>query len=147
MTMSVREIQPTDRPQWDVLWQGYLTFYKITLPQATTETTWSRFLDAAEPVHCLVAEDNGQLLGLVHYIFHRNTWMVGDVCYLEDLFTAPQARGQGVGRALIEAVYDKARQAGSSRVYWMTQEGNAQAMLLYDKVATKPGFLQYRKNL
>ena len=147
MTMSVREIQPTDRPQWDVLWQGYLTFYKITLPQATTETTWSRFFDAAEPVHCLVAEDNGQLLGLVHYIFHRNTWMVGDVCYLEDLFTAPQARGQGVGRALIEAVYDKARQAGSSRVYWMTQEGNAQAMLLYDKVATKPGFLQYRKNL
>ena len=147
MTMSVREIQPTDRPQWDVLWQGYLTFYKITLPQATTETTWARFFDAAEPVHCLVAEDNGQLLGLVHYIFHRNTWMVGDVCYLEDLFTAPQARGQGVGRALIEAVYDKARQAGSSRVYWMTQESNAQAMLLYDKVATKPGFLQYRKNL
>ena len=147
MTMSVREIQPTDRPQWNVLWQGYLTFYKITLPQATTETTWSRFFDAAEPVHCLVAEDNGQLLGLVHYIFHRNTWMVGDVCYLEDLFTSPQARGQGVGRALIEAVYDKARQAGSSRVYWMTQESNAQAMLLYDKVAAKSGFLQYRKNL
>ena len=93
---------------------------------------------------CLVAEDNGSLVGLVHYIFHRNTWMVGDVCYLEDLFTAPHARGQGVGRALIEAVYDKARQAGSSRVYWMTQESNAQAMLLYDKVANKPGFLQYR---
>jgi GNAT superfamily N-acetyltransferase len=117
------------------------------LQAGTTETTWSRFFDAAEPVHCLVAEADGQLLGLVHYIFHRNTWMVSDVCYLEDLFTAPSARGQGVGRALIEAVYDKARIAGVSRVYWMTHETNAQARVLYDKVADAPGFVQYRKQV
>ena len=147
VTLLIRDIQPSDRPQWEVLWQGYLEFYKVTLQAGTTETTWSRFFDAAEPVHCLVAEAEGRLLGLVHYIFHRNTWMVSDVCYLEDLFTAPSARGQGVGRALIEAVYDKARIAGVSRVYWMTQETNTQARVLYDKVADAPGFVQYRKQV
>jgi GNAT superfamily N-acetyltransferase len=144
MALDIRDIQPSDRPQWDVLWQGYLTFYKEALPAATTQVTWSRFFDAAEPVHALVADDNGQLVGLVHYIFHRNTWMTGDVCYLEDLFTAPDARDKGVGRALIEAVYEKARQAGVSRVYWMTQESNTQARALYDKVAAATGFIQYR---
>ncbi len=147
MALDIRDIQPSDRPQWDALWQGYLTFYKVTLPAATTQMTWSRFFDAAEPVHALVAEHNGKLVGLAHYIFHRNTWMTGDVCYLEDLFAAPDMRGKGVGRALIEAVYDRARQAGASRVYWMTQESNTQAMALYDKIAEKSGFLQYRKQL
>jgi len=143
----IRAVLPEDRAQWEPLWQGYLTFYKANIPESATETTWSRFFDAAEPVHALVAEDEGRLVGLVHYIFHRNTWMEASVCYLQDLFTAPEARGQGVGRQLIEAVYEKARKAGSSRVYWMTHETNAQAMILYDKLAAKSGFLQYRKEV
>jgi len=143
----IRDIGSEDRPQWEVLWQGYLTFYKANIPPAATHTTWARFFDAAEPVHALVAEQAGQLVGLVHYIFHRNTWMVEQVCYLQDLFTAPEARGQGVGRQLIEAVYARAKAAGASRVYWMTHETNTQAMILYDKVAAKSGFLQYRKEV
>ena len=144
--MLIRPVLPADRAAWDVLWQGYLEFYKGNVAGVVTEVTWSRFFDEGEPVNCLVAEQDGALLGLVHYIFHRNTWMAGPVCYLQDLFTAAQARGSGVGRALIEAVYEKAREAGSSRVYWMTHESNAQAMVLYDKLASKSGFLQYRKD-
>jgi GNAT superfamily N-acetyltransferase len=147
MSVVIRDVAPADRPQWDLLWKGYLEFYKIAIPDAVTDTTWSRFFDQTEPVNCMVAEDDGKLAGLVHYVFHRNTWMVEDVCYLEDLFTSPDARGKGVGRKLIEAVYHKAKMAGVSRVYWMTNETNAQAMILYDKVAEKSGFLQYRKNL
>jgi GNAT superfamily N-acetyltransferase len=147
MPVVIRDVAPADRPQWDLLWKGYLEFYKVAIPDAVTDTTWSRFFDQAEPVNCMVAEDAGNLAGLVHYVFHRNTWMVEDVCYLEDLFTSPDARGKGVGRKLIEAVYHKAKAAGVSRVYWVTHETNKQAMILYDKVAEKPGFVQYRKNL
>jgi GNAT superfamily N-acetyltransferase len=146
MSVVIRDVASADRPQWDLLWKGYLEFYRVTIPDAVTDTTWSRFFDRAEPVNCMVAEDDGKLAGLVHYVFHRNTWMVEDVCYLEDLFTSPDARGKGVGRRLIEAVYDKAKAAGASRVYWVTHETNKQAMILYDKVAKKPGFVQYRKD-
>lgn len=138
---------PADRTQWEPLWQGYLAFYKTSLPPATTDLTWSRFFDGIEPMHALVADQAGSLIGLVHYLYHRSTMMVGPNCYLSDLFTAEAARGKGVGRALIEAVYAAARAAGSSRVYWTTQENNATAMLLYDKVAEKSGFIQYRKPL
>jgi len=109
--------------------------------------TWSRFFDAYEPVHAMVAERNGELVGLVHYIFHRNTTMIGPTCYLQDLFTSSTARGTGVGRALIEAVYARAEAAGSTRVYWMTHETNLTAMKLYDKVATRSGFVQYRREI
>ncbi len=145
--MIIRPVRPEDKANWLPLWQGYLQFYEHDLPSDITDTLWARFFDAAEPVHALVAEENAQLLGLVHYIFHRNTWMVEDVCYLEDLFTAEAARGKGVGRALIEAVYAAARAAGSSRVYWMTHETNTTAQALYDKIAEKPGFIQYRKQV
>jgi GNAT superfamily N-acetyltransferase len=147
MSVVIRDVASADRPQWDLLWKGYLEFYKVTIPDAVTDTTWSRFFDHYEPIHCMVAEDDGNLVGLVHYVFHRNTWMVEPVCYLEDLFTSPGARGKGVGRKLIEAVYRKAKAAGVSRVYWMTHETNVQAMILYDKVAEKSGFLQYRKQV
>ncbi len=145
--VTVRPIRPEDRAGWETLWQGYLRFYGQKLAPEVTEVTWARFFDPAEPVHALVAETGGKLLGLVHYIFHRNTWMANDVCYLEDLFTAEEARGRGVGRALIEAVYERARAAGSTRVYWMTHETNKTAQALYDQVADKPGFIQYRKQL
>ena len=107
--------------------------------------TWQRFFDAYEPVHALVAESDGELLGLTHYLFHRSTTAIEPVCYLQDLFTIEAARGKGVGRALINGVYDEARRAGSPRVYWQTHETNRTAMQLYDKVADKSGFVVYRK--
>ncbi len=143
----VRRVMPADRDAWGVLWQGYQAFYKVAIPDGVTELTWQRFFDGIEPVNALVAVQGDRLVGMAHYIFHRNTWMAGPVCYLQDLFTAEAVRGGGVGRRLIEAVYDAAKAAGTQRVYWMTHESNAEAMRLYDKVAVKSGFLQYRKEL
>ena len=143
----VREVTEADFPQWLPLWTGYNTFYKRTLPEEITRRTWARFLDPNEPMHALVAEQDGALLGLVHYLFHRATAMVEDTCYLADLFTNQAARGKGVGRRLIEAVYDAARQAGCSRVYWQTHETNAVAQVLYNEVAERSGFIVYRKPL
>ena len=143
----VRELQAADFPQWAPLWAGYNTFYKRVLPDAVTQATWSRFFDKAEPVHALVAEQNGELLGLVHYLFHRATAMIEMNCYLADLFTNEAARGKGVGKQLIEAVYDRARLAGCSRVYWQTHETNAVAQVLYNKVAERSGFIVYRQQL
>ena len=151
MSFRIRLAARTDFDQWLGLWEGYNAFYErkgpAAVPMEVTRTTWERFFDSYEPVHCLVAEGGGGLLGLTHYIFHRNTTMLGPTCYLQDLFTAPQARAQGVGRALIEAVYQKAREAGSTRVYWQTHETNATAQRLYNEVAERSGFIVYRKNL
>jgi GNAT superfamily N-acetyltransferase len=145
--MIIRDIALKDRAQWAVLWQGYLEFYEVpNMAAEVTEKTWARFFDAAEPVHAMVAEENGRLIGLVQYLFHRSTWFVDDICYLQDLFTVKEARGKGVARALIEAVYAKAAAKNAKRVYWMTHESNATAQILYDKVAVKSGFIQYRKN-
>jgi len=146
-SLVIRPVVAADFPQWLPLWTGYNTFYKRVLPDAVTQTTWKRFFDPAEPVHALVAEENGQLLGLVHYLFHRFTSMIEDNCYLADLFTNQAARGKGVGRKLIEAVYDKAREAGCSRVYWQTHETNAVAQVLYNGVAERSGFIVYRKQV
>jgi GNAT superfamily N-acetyltransferase len=146
-TLIVRPVAQGDFTQWAPLWEGYNRFYERILPAAITEMTWTRFFDAYEPVHALVAERDGQLLGLVHYIFHRNTTMIGPTCYLQDLFTNEAARGQGVGRALIEGVYAKAREAGAPRVYWQTHETNKTAMKLYDQVAERSGFVVYRKQM
>ena len=143
----VREVTAADFAQWAPLWAGYNTFYKRVLPDAVTQATWSRFFDEAEPVHALVAEQDGQLLGLVHYLFHRATAMIEMNCYLADLFTNEAARGKGVGKRLIEAVYDKARAAGCSRVYWQTHETNAVAQVLYNNVAERSGFIVYRQQL
>jgi GNAT superfamily N-acetyltransferase len=134
---------------WMPLWNGYNAFYgragPTALPPEVTEMTWSRFFDAYEPMHALVAEDSGKLLGLVHFLFHRSTTQIALTCYLQDLFTVEEARGKGVGRALINAVYQHAAAAGSPRVYWQTHETNSVAMRLYDKVAEKSGFIVYRK--
>jgi GNAT superfamily N-acetyltransferase len=147
----IRPVVPADFECWLPLWEGYNRFYgrfgQKALPARVTETTWARFFDASEPVHGLVAEGDAQLIGLVHYIFHRSTTMLGPTCYLQDLFTGEGSRGRGIGRALIEAVCERARSAGSTRVYWQTHETNATAMQLYDKVADRSGFLVYRKEL
>jgi GNAT superfamily N-acetyltransferase len=147
----IRPIQQSDFSQWKPLWDGYNAFYgrkdSTALPDAITNMTWSRFFDAYEPMHALVAEQSGQLLGLVHFLFHRSTISIAPTCYLQDLFTLESARGRGVGRALIEQVYKFAKEAGSSRVYWLTHETNRTAMKLYDKVAEKSGFVVYRKPL
>ncbi|MDP2397002.1 MAG: GNAT family N-acetyltransferase [Burkholderiales bacterium] len=143
--LQIRSALPADFEQWLPLWEGYNSFYKRTVPAEVTRTTWARFFDAYEPMHAVVAEQDGRLLGLVHYLFHRNTAMLAPVCYLQDLFTVVNSRGQGVGRALIEAVYERAQAAGSPRVYWMTQEDNATARRLYDGVAEYSGFIQYRR--
>jgi GNAT superfamily N-acetyltransferase len=145
--VTIRTLQPADRAEWEPLWQGYQTFYKVSLPPEVTESTWQRFHDPAEPIFALGATLDGRLVGIVHYLFHRSSWMVGPTCYLQDLFSAPEARGRGVGRMLIEAVYAAARAEGAGRVYWMTHETNAEAMVLYNKVAERSGFIQYRKNL
>jgi GNAT superfamily N-acetyltransferase len=147
MPFLVRPVSPSDRAQWETLWIGYQTFYEAKISPQTTDVTWMRFFDGNEPIHALVAEEEGKLLGLVHYLFHRSTWTTGPYCYLQDLFTRETARGKGVGRALIEAVYTAARAVGASRVYWLTHETNAHAMKLYDKIAKKSGFVQYRKDL
>jgi len=149
--VNIRNVAPTDFDQWFPLWEGYNVFYKrvgpAAIPVKITKMTWARFFDSYEPVNALVADRHGQLLGLAHYIFHRNTTMLGPTCYLQDLFTIEEARGQGVGRALINGVYDRARAAGSTRVYWHTHETNVTAQRLYDNVAERSGFIVYRKNV
>lgn len=145
--MIVRDIRASDRAQWDALWRGYLDFYESSVSAEVSDTTFARFLDPAEPMFALIAEDeaNGELLGFVHCILHRGTWATSDLCYLEDLFTAPGARKRGVGRALIEAVYARADALGCDRVYWLTHESNAAGRSLYDQVAQHRGFIQYRR--
>jgi GNAT superfamily N-acetyltransferase len=150
-TPVIRDLRDSDAAQWRLLWAGYNAFYERVGPTAvsdeTTQTTFARFLDPAEPMHALVAEIDGRLVGFSHYIFHRNTTMAGMICYLQDLFAAPDQRGRGLGRALIEATYEAARAAGSARVYWQTQATNATARQLYDRVAAHYGFIVYRKDI
>ena len=141
----VRAVRPDERADWEPLWKGYLDFYKMTLPRETYDVTWKRLHDPAEPMHLLGAYAGGKLLGIVHYLYHRSCWTVGNYCYLQDLFVAKDARKLGLGRALIEAVYKEARSAGASRDHWLTHETNTTARALYDTLADRPGFIQYRK--
>jgi GNAT superfamily N-acetyltransferase len=147
--LTVRSVTRQDYDQWLPLWDGYNAFYgrsgATALAPEITQMTWARFFDAYEPVHGLVAESGGQLLGLTHYLFHRSTTAIASVCYLQDLFTSEAARGKGVGRALIDAVYHQAKLAGSPRVYWQTYQTNQTAQQLYNKVAENPGIMVYRK--
>jgi GNAT superfamily N-acetyltransferase len=147
--LTIRPVARRDYEQWLPLWDGYNAFYgrsgATALSPEITRMTWARFFDAYEPVHALVAENGGKLLGLAHYLFHRSTTAIQPVCYLQDLFTDEAARGRGVGKALINEVYAKARYAGSPRVYWQTHETNHTAQQLYNKVAEHSGFVVYRK--
>lgn len=146
---SVRDARRDDFGAWKKLWDGYNAFYgrsgATALAPEMTLLTWERFFDEREPMHAMIAESDGELLGLVHYIFHRSTILENPTCYLQDLFTVEASRGRGIGRALILAVYERARAAGSARTYWLTHETNEVAMRLYDQVAERSGFLMYRK--
>jgi len=148
--VGTRALHRCDYDGWLTLWNGYNAFYGRVGPTAllaeVTQTTWGRLFDPAEPVHGLVAELNGRVVGLCHYLFHRSTISVAPVCYLQDLFTDEQSRGRGAGRALIEAVCQRATAAGVSRVYWQTHETNLVAQRLYDMVAARSGFIVYRRD-
>ena len=146
MTFDIRPLRSEDRPQWDLLWRGYLDFYEANVPAEVTDLTWRRLLDPEAPILGFCAADpDGDLLGIVHYLFHPVTWSAGPRCYLEDLFTTPAARGRGVGRALIEAVYAAADKRDADQVYWLTQEFNATARRLYDQVPTATPFIKYKR--
>jgi GNAT superfamily N-acetyltransferase len=150
-TLKIRDIERADYAAWLPLWNGYNAFYgrsgPTALPDEITQSTWQRFFDASEPVFALVAEADGALIGLTHYLFHRSTTLIAPICYLQDLYTTPERRRTGVGRALIEAVYRRAQDSGSPRVYWQTHETNRLAQRLYDQVAERSGFIVYRRNL
>ena len=144
--MIVRPLEPGDREQWQLLWDGYNKFYERTVPDAVTDATWGRFFEPREPVFSAVATVDGKLAGMVHYLYHRSTSAIEDVCYLQDLFTAREERGKGVGRALIQHVYREAQAASLHRVYWLTHEENP-ARKLYDEVAALSPFRRYIKDL
>jgi GNAT superfamily N-acetyltransferase len=146
--MQIRELNKADYAAWLPLWQGYLKFYESSVSEQTTQTTWARLQDPAEPMFAFGAfDDKGELLGIVHCVYHRSTWTIGNYCYLQDLFTADSGRRRGVATKLIEAVYEQAKQNGASRVHWLTHETNTAAQKLYEKVAMRSGFIQYRKIL
>ena len=150
-SVIVRPVEEVDFAAWLPLWDGYNAFYGRTgdaaLPDEVTRTTWQRFFDPNEPVFALLAVGDGTVLGLVHYLFHRSTSRIAPTCYLQDLFTLPAARGKGVGRAMIEAVYMRALAQGVQRVYWQTHESNTAGRRLYDQVATNEGFIVYSHTL
>jgi ribosomal protein S18 acetylase RimI-like enzyme len=145
VTFTIRTFREEDRAQWGVLWRGYLEFYETSVPDEVSELAWRRLLDPEAPIEGFCADDGGKLLGIVHYLFHPVTWAAGPRCYLEDLFTAAEARGRGVGRALIEAVYKAADKRGADQVYWLTRENNATARRLYDQVAKATDFIKYKR--
>jgi GNAT superfamily N-acetyltransferase len=146
--IKIRVLTAADFDAWLPLWRGYLEFYKAQVPDATTALTFERLTVGHEPMGAFLACDaDGSALGVVHWILHRSCWTTGDYCYLQDLFVVPGRRNQGIARQLIQAVYTEATARQCSRVYWLTHETNTDAMKLYDKVADRSGFVQYRKML
>lgn len=145
--LHIRPIEAKDEADWRRLWTAYLAFYETVLPEEIYVSTFARLLSGApHEYRGFIAFDNGRAVGLAHYLFHRSCWHIDNVCYLQDLFADPDVRGKGVGRALIEAVYGAAQAQGSKEVYWMTQEFNATARRLYDRIAEKTSFLVYQRN-
>jgi GNAT superfamily N-acetyltransferase len=149
--MTVRAVRRGDYAQWRPLWDGYNAFYgrsgETALDESVTAQTWERFFDAGTAMHASVAEIDGRIVGIVHFLYHRSTSRLADVCYLQDLFTDESCRGRGVGRALIRHVFDAAKEKGACRVYWQTQAGNAAGRALYDKMAEHRGFIVYSREL
>lgn len=145
---EIQRITQADRDDWLPLWHGYLEFYEEQLGTEQTDLTFERLTDPASPVHgAIVRDGSGRAIGIVHWLTHTSTWADRPYCYLEDLFVATDVRGGGVGRALIATVTDWARDAGCSKVYWLTQSHNATARALYDRVAADTGFVHYEIDL
>lgn len=144
--IAIRPLQQSDHADWRRLWTAYLAFYETTVPEDVYAATWTRLFDpgAFEP-NGLLALGNGKPVGLVHFIFHRTCWSDRNNCYLQDLFAEPDIRGQGVGRALIEAVYAEADRRDAAAVYWMTQDFNHTARKLYDRIARQTPFIKYQR--
>ena len=142
-TLDVRPARPDDERPWRVLWDGYCEFYEAEVPSEVTAATWRRLLEPAEPMEGLVAEQGGEVVGFVNVVLHPSTWGMAETCYLEDLFVSPAARGSGAGRALIEAVLERARSRGWDKVYWHTRRDNARARALYDSFAKADDFVRY----
>lgn len=146
MPVIIRPLRPADQAEWRGLWTAYLDFYGATVGQDVYASTFDRLLgDDSHEFNALVAEADGKLVGLTHYLFHRHGWKIENVCYLQDLYTAPEARGSGVGHALIESVYAAAADNGVPTVYWLTQDDNVTALKLYDRIATKTNFIKYQR--
>lgn len=145
--ITIGAFEPGDYDVWYPLWRGYQAFYREDIAVDTSRETWRRFHDRAEPLWGAFARADGRPVGIVHYLRQRSTWSVEDVCYLEDLYVEAGARGHGVGRRLIEHVYAEARAMGCAQVYWLTHQTNSDAMLLYDRIAVRSGFVHYRKVL
>ena len=140
---TIRSALPSDKTAWRRLWRGYCDFYGVRIADEVTHRTWQRILDPDSAVMCIVAEADGQVRGFAHCVVHENTWETQPVCYLEDLFVAPDARGRGIGHALIEWLRGAMRAEGWARLYWMTRADNARARQLYDRFAQADGFVRY----
>lgn len=146
-SVVVRALHASDKDAWTHLWQAYLSFYETSRPPEILDTYFGRLLgDDPQDYHCLIAEVDGHPVGLAHFLFHRHGWSVENVCYLQDLYADPTVRGKGIGRALIEAVYAAADAANSPNVYWLTQDFNATARQLYDRIGTKTPFIKYTRS-
>lgn len=146
MTFTVRPLIASDEAQWRALWTGYLDYYETSVPEAVYVSSFKRMLSGENcEFHGMVAELDGKLVGLVHYLFHRHGWKVENVCYLQDLYTDPTVRGKSIGRALIEATYKAADEAGSPAVYWLTQDFNEAGRRLYDRVGQLTPFIKYTR--
>jgi GNAT superfamily N-acetyltransferase len=143
--VQIRPVTEQDHAVWLPLWQAYLTFYKTELPDTVIASTWQRFLDPAEPTNAALAWQEGKAIGMVHFIYHRSNWSIANACYLQDLLVAPEQRGTGVGRLLIEHVYTTAKADNCDKVHWLTHETNATAIQLYEHIAQRPGYIQFRK--
>ncbi|MFL7963504.1 N-acetyltransferase family protein [Pseudomonas kielensis] len=145
--LDIRRVSADDHAAWLPLWQAYLRFYNTELPEAVSQSTWQRLLDEHEPTHAALAWKGDTAVGLVHFIYHRSNWSIENSCYLQDLLVTEQSRGTGVGRQLIEFVYATAKADGCCKVHWLTHETNATAIQLYERIAERPGFIQFRKAL
>jgi GNAT superfamily N-acetyltransferase len=143
--IQIRPVTSQDHDAWLPLWQAYLTFYNTQLPDAVSASTWQRFLDSAEPTNAALAWQDGKAVGMVHFIYHRSNWSIANACYLQDLLVTPEQRGTGVGRLLIEHVYTTAKANDCDKVHWLTHETNATAIQLYERIAERPGYIQFRK--